>query len=164
MTASLCFCYGSRPAVSDPGGYFDRYVVFKKKKWVVAACFMLATSIYYSLLQAHRTLFSIIIIMMVGALLYLLISAKIATKKKVEITVAAVVLFLLCVIVWNFDIAGARSLCTSTRIYRRLANGDVQSAGGRVHIWKSFFDSWLQYPFGGKKIELYRNHGYVHNF
>lgn len=147
------------PAATSIGMLFS-----KKKKWVVAACFMLATSIYYSLLQAHRTLFSIIMIMMVGALLYLLISAKIATKKKLEIVAAAAVLLLLCVIVWNFDIAGARSLCTSTRIYRRLANGDIQSAGGRVHIWKSFFDSWLQYPFGGKKIELYRNHGYVHNF
>lgn len=136
----------------------------KNKKWIAAACVMLAISTYNAVLQAHRSLLSIIGIMMIGVFIYLLFSAKIPNKKKIAIILAALLLVLLCIIIWNFNIAGFRSRLVSTRIYRRMIQGDVQNAGGRFDIWKSFFAGWLDHPMGGKKIVLYRNHGFVHNF
>lgn len=136
----------------------------KNIKWIAAASFMLAISIYNAVLQAHRSFIVIMLIMMLGVFIYLLFSAKISNKKKIQIIVMAVLLLLLCIVIWSFNIAGLRSWCMSTRIYRRMTQGDVQNAGGRLQIWKSFFAGWLEHPMGGKKIVLYRNHGFVHNF
>lgn len=135
-----------------------------KRKWILPALIMLTLSTYNAIQQAYRTYFAVFGILALGAIGYLLFSVKISTNKRLSIIAGAIVLLILCIILWNLDAAGIRSAVLSSRLYRRMTQGDLMSAGGRVNIWKSFFDSWLQYPFGGEKIELYGGSDYVHNF
>ena len=135
-----------------------------KKKWIFPALIVLTLSTYNAIQQAYRTYFVVFGILAIGAIGYLLFSAKISSNKRLSIIAAAAALLLLCVILWNLDAVGVQSAVLSSRLYRRMTQGDLLAAGGRVNIWRSFFESWLQYPFGGEKIALYGGSSYVHNF
>ena len=136
----------------------------KKRSWIVIACLILAVSTYSAVLLAYRTFFVIMGMVIIGGGCYLLFSSTMPSRKKIKIILAALLTILICIVVWRLNIADIRRLVQSSRLYRRMTQGDIINAGGRVNIWQSFFENWFQYPFGGEKIALYKNHSYVHNF
>ena len=138
---------------------------FGNRKWIIPALLILFISVYNAVQQAYRTFFFIAGLVLVGVLIYILFNANISPKRRLQIILCFIIIFAIILIFWETDIAHLRSLLTSTRLYRRITQGDLKSAGGRIYIWKSFFENWLRYPFGSNNYyALYNGHSYAHNF
>lgn len=138
---------------------------FGNRKWTIPSLLVLSISLYNAIQQAYRAFFFVSGLLLVGILIYILSTAKISLERRLHIILGAVILFLIILIVWEADIAHLKSTFVSTRLYRRITQGDLLNAGGRIDIWKSFFDNWLHYPFGSNnQFVLYGGQTYVHNF
>ncbi|WP_417324741.1 hypothetical protein [Faecousia sp.] len=138
---------------------------FGNRKWTIPSLLVLSISLYNAIQQAYRAFFFVSGLLIVGILIYILFTAKISLRRRLHIILGAVILFLIVLIVWQADIAHLKSTFVSTRLYRRITQGDLLNAGGRINIWKSFFDNWLRYPFGSNnQFVLYGGQTYAHNF
>lgn len=138
---------------------------FGNRKWTIPSLLVLSISFYNAIQQAYRAFFFVSGLLLVGILIYILSTAKISLERRLHIILGVVILFLIILIVWEADIAHLKSTFVSTRLYRRITQGDLLNAGGRIDIWKSFFDNWLHYPFGSNnQFVLYGGQTYVHNF
>lgn len=138
---------------------------FGNRKWTIPSLLVLSISLYNAIQQAYRAFFFVSGLLLVGILIYILSTAKISLERRLHIILRVVILFLIILIVWEADIAHLKSTFVSTRLYRRITQGDLLNAGGRIDIWKSFFDNWLHYPFGSNnQFVLYGGQTYVHNF
>ncbi|MFR4995059.1 MAG: hypothetical protein ACLTCV_10660 [Oscillospiraceae bacterium] len=112
---------------------------FGDRKWTIPSLLVLSISLYNAIQQAYRAFFFVSGLLLVGILIYILSTAKISLERRLHIILGVVILFLIVLIVWEADIAHLKSTFVSTRLYRRITQGDLLNAGGRINIWKSFF-------------------------
>ena len=111
---------------------------FGDRKWTIPSLLVLSISLYNAIQQAYRAFFFVSGLLLVGILIYILSTAKISLERRLHIILGVVILFLIVLIVWEADIAHLKSMFVSTRLYRRITQGDLLNAVGASISGKAF--------------------------
>lgn len=134
----------------------------KNSKWTrLFWLAVLGVCIYHSFTWAHRTSIYMIIILVLFNYLAALLASKVSSVKKIVLLAGSLLLISVTVLCLMFDIGGCYSWLQGQWLYQRLTNPLATNSADRFLIWRSFFEQWLLYPFGGKQFPI--SASFVHN-